>query len=53
MVWLVLSGRGMVNSVIINITTLINYRCNYSTVFSNINTIYNMYVHNECIVSND
>ncbi len=35
MVWLGLRGRGRFKSVIIDVTTEINYRCNYRTVFSN------------------
>ncbi len=32
-VWLGLRCRGRVNSVIIDVTTEMNYRCNYSIVF--------------------
>ncbi len=53
-------GMGMVkgglrcNSVIINVITYINYKCSYMQVFFlNISKMYNMYVHNKCIVPND
>ncbi len=42
-----------VNSVILNVITSINYRCNYMQVFILIEVqCKNMYVHNKCTVLN-
>lgn len=38
-VWLGLKDRGGLKSVIMALTTEMNYRCNYRTGFSNINTM--------------